>query len=110
MIVPVCPEQLGGLSTPRRPAEIIGGDGFDVLRGRAKVIDSAGKDVTAYFLKGAREVLTIVRLNQVTRVYLKEGSPSCGTTQIVFKKKKRSGSGVTAALLIKEGIEVVGIH
>jgi uncharacterized protein YbbK (DUF523 family) len=109
LIIPICPEQLGGLSTPRNPSEIVGGNGFDVLQGRAKVIDSVGYDLTQNFLRGAEETLKIAKIDRIQMAYLKERSPSCGTTQIVRRKKKNAGSGVTAALLMKEGIEVIGV-
>jgi len=108
-ILPVCPEQLGGLSTPRSRAQIIGGDGRDVLRGKAKVINEHQQDVSASFVKGAKETLKIVRLNGIQTVYLKEGSPSCGTSRCI-RGKRGSGPGVTAALLVQEGIEVIGIR
>ena len=54
---PICPEILGGLSTPRNPAEIVGGDGFDVLENRAKIIDSQGNDVTKEYINGAMKAL-----------------------------------------------------
>jgi len=57
--VPVCPEQLGGLPTPRSRAEFVGGDGEDVLDGRARVVSEEGVDVTDFFLRGAEEVLRI---------------------------------------------------
>ena len=56
-LVPLCPEQMGGLTTPRQPCEIIGGDGDDVLDGRARVVDTEGRDVTGQLLKGANEFL-----------------------------------------------------
>ena len=52
-ILPICPEELGGLPTPRSPSYLHGGDGFDVLDGRAKVLNRDGHDVTGIFLKGA---------------------------------------------------------
>lgn len=109
LMIPICPEQLGGLSTPRGRAEIISGNGFDVLRGRAKVVNSAGLDITLQFLKGAKETLKIARLNKIQIAYLKEKSPSCGTAKIISRKKVKSGPGVTAAFLIKQGIEVIGV-
>ena len=51
-LIPVCPEEVGGLPTPRSPAEIVGGDGDDVLNGKAKVMTVDGTDVTAAYLKG----------------------------------------------------------
>lgn len=95
--IPVCPEQLGGLSTPREPADLIDGDGFDVLEGMAKVIARNGKGVTKEFLSGAQQVLAIAEQQEVEAVYLKSKSPSCGLTPKI---------GVTAALLKKEGFLV----
>lgn len=95
--IPVCPEQLGGLSTPREPADLIGGDGFDVLEGRARVIARDGKDVTKEFISGAHQVLAIAKQQGISAVYLKSKSPSCGLTP---------ATGVTAALLKKEGFLV----
>ena len=108
-ILPVCPEQLGGLSTPRSRAQIIGGNGSEVLKGKARVVNAQGQDVTAQFIKGAKETLKIVRLNNIKKVIFKEGSPSCGTKRCI-RREKQSGPGVTTAILQKEGIEVVGIE
>ncbi len=108
-IVPVCPEQLGGLTTPRLPAEIQGGDGLDVLSGRAKVIRNDGVDVTEAFIKGAEETLKIAETLGLTKAILKAKSPSCGNKIIYdgsFTGKKVTGQGVTAALLTSKGIEV----
>ena len=92
--VPVCPEQLGGLPTPRTPADLAGGDGHDVLAGRARVITRTGKDVTGNFIRGAEQVLKIARQNDIAKVFLKARSPSCGVVPKL---------GVTAALLQAEG-------
>jgi len=107
--ITVCPEQLGGLSTPRMPCEIIGGDGFDVLDGKARVMDRDGMDQTQAFINGAKETLKIVLESGTKRVMLKSLSPSCGYKRIydgTFSRKVQSGLGVTAALLIKNGITV----
>lgn len=106
----VCPEQLGGLSTPRLPAEIVGGTGDDVLDGRARVVDIKGNDVTDQFLKGAEQTLKIAQFYGATKAVLKESSPSCGSNMIydgTFKGKKMDGFGVTTALLRRHGIEVI---
>lgn len=95
--IPVCPEQLGGLSTPRTAADIIGGDGHDVLEGRARVVTRDGEDITGNFILGARQVLEIARQQDITKVVLKARSPSCGLAPSI---------GVTAALLKQEGFEV----
>lgn len=105
-IVPVCPEQLGGLTTPRVAAEIWGGDGFDVLSGLAKVVNIEGEDVSAQFIKGAQEALAIARLSGTKKAYLKEKSPSCGTNLIKCEGFEKNGSGILAALFSKEGIEL----
>ena len=107
--IPVCPEQLGGLSTPRPPAEILGGTGADVLDGNARVILKDGTDITKSFLNGACETLKIARLAGVRQAIMKSGSPSCGYGTIcdgTFSGKKKKGNGVTADLLIRNGIEL----
>lgn len=92
--IPVCPEQLGGLPTPRPAADIIGGDGRDVLQGRARVCTKDGEDITAPFLGGASQVLQIARLHDISGVCLKARSPSCAASGTL---------GVTAALLADHG-------
>lgn len=109
-VTTVCPELLGGFSIPREPAEIVGGNGEDVLDGRAKVISKTGADVTDMYIKGAIETLIIAREVSASIVILKENSPSCGSSMIYngeFKGVKLAGSGVTTALLRKNGIEVI---
>lgn len=108
--IPFCPEQAGGLSTPRLPAEIYAGDGQDVICGKAKVMLKNGMDVTDNFLKGAREALKFARLIGVKKAILKSKSPSCGCEKIYdggFCGKLRDGMGVTAAYLSANGIEVI---
>ncbi|MCP4544871.1 MAG: DUF523 domain-containing protein [bacterium] len=106
-IVPVCPEQMGGLTTPRAAAEIDGGDGADVLAGRAKVIDTAGLDRTDEFVRGAHECLALARLYSCSMAILKERSPSCGVGELSHKGRSIPGRGVCAALLASEGITVI---
>lgn len=105
----ICPECLGGLSTPREPAEIIGGDGSDVLDGKARVVTCSGKDVTEAFLAGAAHALTLCREQGITQAYLKARSPSCGCGIIYdgsFSGTRIKGDGVTAALFKRSGIRV----
>lgn len=105
----VCPEVLGGLPTPREPNEILGGGGYDVLEGRARVFTSTGSDKTEEFICGARSVLQTALDKGVKAAILKERSPSCGSSMIYdgsFSGKKIPGCGCTAALLIKNGIRV----
>ncbi len=106
-MIPVCPEQLGGLPTPREPAQIIDGNGFDVLHDRARVINAAGIDVTYEFIRGARAVLRIARQYNVERAIFKERSPSCAVHQLYQGKTLVAGMGVTCALLFREGFAVL---
>ncbi len=107
--IPVCPEQLGGLATPRPTAEISGGTGADVLEGRAEVRTSSGADVTDNFTRGAREALSIAKAAGAREAILKAKSPSCGCGLIydgTFSGRLVEGNGVTAELLIRNGIIV----
>ncbi len=108
-LFPVCPEVLGGLPIPRVPAEIVDGDGYAVLEGKASVINIEGKDVTCEFIKGAYEVLKILRVIGAQEAWLIEKSPSCGYGNIfdgTFSGKFKEGDGVTVALLKKNGVKV----
>ena len=109
----VCPEQLGGLSTPRNPSEIItygNKDGNDVLSGCTKVLSNKGIDVTKNFIQGAEETLKIAKEHNAKTAILKAGSPSCGYKKIydgTFVGNKIQGMGVTAAILNKENIALL---
>lgn len=99
-LIPICPEQLGGLSTPREPSE---------RRGK-KVITKSGKDVTEDFERGAKEVLRLAKLFEIEEAILKQRSPSCGSGQIydgTFSGRIIKGEGVTATLLKKNRIKVI---
>ena len=107
--IPVCPEQLGGLQTPRTPSEIVNGNGQDVLMGKAKINGWKDDDVTADFIKGAYETLKIAEAASASIAILKARSPSCGVSQIydgTFSSTKRPGNGVTTELLLSRGIKV----
>lgn len=109
-VVPICPEVAGGLPIPRPPAEIVGGDGDDVLGGRARVMTETGGDVTAAFLQGAERTLAVVKQLGITTAILRQRSPSCGSMCIYDGTHKGvlvSGEGVTAALLRQHGVEVL---
>ncbi len=98
-LIPVCPEQLGGLPTPRHPAEIVGD----------KVISNHGKDVTYEYTKGAHTALFIAETNQADAVVFKANSPSCGKGIIydgTFSGNKTKGNGVAAELFLKSGYRV----
>ena len=102
-VVSACPEMLGGLGTPRPPAEIVRKDG------ERHVITNEGRDVTAAFESGAEEVARQARDEGVRLAVLKAGSPSCGTSFVydgTFTKTPVPGAGVTTALLRERGIAV----
>lgn len=110
-VIPVCPECLARLGTPRDPAEIFGGTGEDVLDGKCLVMNRRGKDVTEEFLAGAEAVLSIAQGEKVRMFIGCDKSPSCGCGMIhdgSFSSQLRDGNGVTVALLKRNGIEVVG--
>lgn len=105
----ICPEQLGGLTTPRNPSEIEKIGGHEVLQGKSKVITCENIDVTENFINGAKESLKIAKMFNCKKALLKEGSPSCGCNFIydgTFSGKKIPGKGVTATLFNENNIEV----
>ena len=100
-LVPVCPEQMGGLATPRPPAE----------RQGDRVVTKEGADVTAQYRRGAEEALRLCRLFDCQAALLKERSPSCGCGSVydgTFTGALTAGDGVTAELLRAEGVPVYG--
>jgi len=104
ILIPVCPEQSGGLETPRLPTERRGKEVY------MKVDKYAVMEVTAKFNKGAKEVLKIAQMLGIKEAILKQRSPSCGVGEIYggnFDGTVIEGYGVTAALLKKHGIKVM---
>ena len=100
-LVPVCPEQLGGLPTPRPPAE----------RRGDRVVTREGGDVTVQYRRGAEEALALCRLLGCEAALLKERSPSCGRGEIydgTFSGALAPGDGITAELLVARGVAVYG--
>ena len=100
-LIPVWPEQLGGLPTPRLPSE----------RVEDRIINRAGEDVTDQFQRGAAEALRLARSYGCDVAILKERSPSCGCGRIYdgsFTGTLTEGNGVTTELLLSAGIQVVG--
>ncbi len=106
-VVPVCPEQLGGLPTPRSPAEIVGGDGGDVLDGTAGLINEDGENVTEQYIRGAEEVAHLAEILRIKKAYLKSKSPACGVTRIKKNGRTIKGIGVCAAQLARAGLELI---
>ncbi|TLM67914.1 MAG: DUF523 domain-containing protein [Deltaproteobacteria bacterium] len=105
--VPVCPEQLAGLPTPREQTRFASGDGHTVIAGSGEVRTISGRIMNDPFLHGARATLQIARLTGCRRALLKERSPSCGVHRIHRENAIVDGSGVTAALLIAAGLAVL---
>lgn len=110
-LVPVCPEVLGGLPTPRAAAELVGGDGTGVVNGSvaARVINVAGEDVTAAYRRGAEAAVAVARAAGATRAVLKARSPSCGSAAVYdgsFSRRLVPGRGVAAAALAAAGLAV----
>jgi uncharacterized protein YbbK (DUF523 family) len=110
-LVPVCPEVLGGLPTPRAAAELQGGDGSDVVAdtGDARVVNIEGEDVTAAYRRGAEAAVTVAKAVGAERAVLKARSPSCGSSAVydgTFSRRLVPGRGVTAAALAAAGLEV----
>ena len=101
VLIPVCPEQLGGLPTPRIASE----------RSGDRVVNQAGEDVTAQYWKGAEAALKMAELYGCKKAILRERSPSCGCGAIYdgsFSRQTIPGNGVTAELLLNHGIVVLG--
>jgi uncharacterized protein YbbK (DUF523 family) len=106
-VVAVCPEELGGLGTPRASCEISGGDGADVLDGKARVIDSNGVDRTQSFLAGAQAAAEQLEAAGAREAILKERSPSCAVNRVYRDGALAPGQGVFAALLARRGVRVI---
>lgn len=99
-LIPICPEQLGGLSTPREPSEQKG----------KKVVAKSGRNVTENFVNGAKQVLKLAKLFDIKKAILKQRSPSCGCGQIydgTFSGTIIKGDGVTTTLLKRNGVKVI---
>lgn len=107
--IDICPEIEGGLECPREIHEIADGTGEDVLDGKARVMSISGADHTNNFLKGAEATLRAALENGVSVAIMKARSPSCGTHNVYsgkFDGTLKDGSGVTAAILKRNGIKV----
>lgn len=109
-VLALCPEVLGGLAVPRPPARLVdarvGREGDDVLAGRARLLTADGRDVTAAFIAGAREVLGQALAAGIKEAWLKDRSPSCGHDPHGQNPRGGPGQGVLTALLLSHGIAV----
>ncbi|HWP98305.1 MAG TPA: DUF523 domain-containing protein [Syntrophomonadaceae bacterium] len=109
-VILICPEQLGGLPSPRLPSEIVQGDGGDVLEGKSVVLSKSGQDLSSYFIKGAQAALRIAQEQKPDLVILKSRSPSCGVGWIYdgsFASHLRPGNGVAAEVLSRAGYKII---
>jgi len=108
--VPFCPEEAGGLGTPRPPAWIGSGSAAAVIDGHARMLRDDGVDVTEGFLRGAREALALCHRRGITRAFLKERSPSCGCAATHVAGAVQAGPGVTTELLRRSGVACTGVE
>lgn len=108
--LPFCPEEQGGLGTPRPAAWIEGEDAAAVLDGRARVVSEGGDDVTSQFRGGAKGAVDLCVRESIRRAYLKERSPSCGVRQTHVGGRLVDGPGVTTAALKRAGVERVSVE
>jgi uncharacterized protein YbbK (DUF523 family) len=104
--IPVCPEQLAGLPTPRNKCWFKRGDGKSVLIQQGSLCDERDNDVTEQFINGARQTLKIAQMTNCQLAILQQRSPSCGSKSIYLNQELTPGMGITAALLEEHGIQV----
>ncbi len=107
VLVPMCPEILGGLGIPRPQCRFVGGDGAALLREQARVIDENGVDRTSFFLRAADECMRIVELVSPEIIIFKEGSPSCGVRRVDIEGSRQSGCGVVTAKIRELNIVII---
>ena len=103
IVLPICPEEFGGLTTPRIPSEI---------QKDGRILNEVGQDVSCCFQRGLLVTLEMMRHHQSTKAILKDGSPSCGFTQVydgTFTGTKIEGMGVTAKHLFQNGVTILNI-
>jgi len=106
-LIPLCPEQWGGLPTPRPPAQFFGGTGRNLLQGKAKLVDEDGRETTSYVLKAAKEILKLTDLFDIKMAIFKDKSPACGVWQVYREGQIVSGEGVVTAALRTRGVKIL---
>ena len=107
VLVPMCPEILGGLGIPRPQCRFVGGDGAALLLKQARLIDENGVDRTSFFLRAAHECMRIVELVSPEIIIFKEGSPSCGVRRVDIEGSRQSGCGVVTAMIRDLNIVII---
>ena len=110
--IPLCPEQIGGLQTPRASISFVRGDGYALMKGISGVraIGIDGVDYSQNLINGAFEVLRIAKMFSVSRAILKDRSPSCGVFKVWKDNREVEGCGVTTAILRINSVEVSSIE
>lgn len=101
ILIPVCPEQLGGGSVPRPKSEV---------NAQRRVFNEKGTDITDVFIRGAEEAYKIAKMYNITKGILKQRSPACGVGQIydgTFSGNVTKGDGIATEYLKKKGLHVI---
>jgi uncharacterized protein YbbK (DUF523 family) len=106
VLIPVCPEILGGLTVPREAATIEQGDGADFWERGGRIVLKDGNDVSGSFKAGAERAAALAKFMGISRIILKEGSPSCGVGETNTSFNRTKGMGVTAFLLKDLGYRI----
>ncbi len=101
-LIPFCPELLAGFGTPREKVTIDGKDGFEVIKGRGRMVTESGKDCTEKMLEGAKQTAKFAEIVEPDKIYLKAKSPSCGVLADRI-------TGVTAALLKEKNLNLAEV-
>jgi len=109
-VLVVCPEQMGGLSTPRPRSWFVEGSGDAVLDGAARLVNEVGQDVTAAFLRGAQLTARVAMVYKTKFALLKTKSPSCGCERVYVGDKLQKGCGVAVALLRRNGVRTIPVN
>ena len=107
--IPVCPEQLAGLPTPRPKCTLKRGGGKDVVCGKASIITEDGRNITKILTQACSQIIQLGRMCGAKTASLKEASPSCGVRETNIDWQRRPGMGILAATLLEAGITPEGL-